>query len=62
MSADLRVETELRMREILAEAGLPEPDDVEYGESSIWLRWDEQKLVIEINQIPAADPEPPPPF
>jgi hypothetical protein len=50
------------MREILADAGLPEPDEVEYGESSIWLRWDEQKLVIEINRIPVGDPEPPAPF
>jgi hypothetical protein len=47
------------MRAILAEANLPEPDEVEHEGSSIWLRWYEQKLAVEIADIPDG---PPPPF
>jgi hypothetical protein len=57
MAVDPREETEARMREILGEAGLPEPDQVEYGEGEIALRWYEQKLEVVIDEIPAvADP------
>jgi hypothetical protein len=56
MAMDQREWTERRMRAILTEAGLPQPDDVEYGEASIWLRWHEQKLVVEIDEIPDGPP------
>jgi hypothetical protein len=59
MTSDQHEWTERRMRAILFEAGLPAPDEVEYDESSIWLRWHEQKLAVEIADIPAG---PPPPF
>jgi hypothetical protein len=56
MSADPRQETEARMRDIVREAGLPEPDRVEYEESSIFLYWDEEKLVVEVDEIPVDPP------
>ena len=50
-------QAETKMRELLDEAGLPEPDDVEYGERSVYLRWIEQKLEVAID---LDDPEPKP--
>ena len=50
-------QAEAEMRELLDEAGLPEPDDVEYGERSVYLRWIEQKLEVAID---LDDPEPEP--
>jgi hypothetical protein len=47
------------MRAIVARAGLPEPDRVEHREASIVLFWDDQKVAVEIDEIPAG---PPPPF
>lgn len=43
------------MREILEEAGLPEPDEVRYGDGEIVLRWYEQKLEVVIDEIPDVD-------
>ena len=37
------------MRELIHESGLPAPDRVEYEELSIYLYWDEQQLVVEID-------------
>ncbi|HEX8051918.1 MAG TPA: hypothetical protein VF517_02930 [Thermoleophilaceae bacterium] len=51
-------EAERRMRAIVADAGLPEPDDVEYEDTSIFLYWHEQKLVVEIADIPVTPPGP----
>jgi len=48
-------QAEAKMRELLDDAGLPEPDDVEYGERSVYLRWIEQKLEVAID---LDDPEP----
>jgi hypothetical protein len=60
------------MREILRDAGLQQPDEVQYGEACVWLVWHEQKLVIQIDEIPrgcgespaapAAAPGPPDPL
>jgi hypothetical protein len=47
-------EAEARMRELLDDAGLPEPDNVEYGERSVYLRWIEQKLEVAIDLEPRA--------
>ena len=38
--------TERRMRQLLDDAGLPEPDGVDYGEDSIALIWFESKLIV----------------
>jgi hypothetical protein len=47
-------DAELRIREIAASAGLPEPDEVIHhvDEEELELRWYEQKLavVIELNR------------
>jgi hypothetical protein len=56
MPLDQRDWTERRMRAIIADAGLPEPDEVEHHESSILLLWHEPKLAIEIDEIPAGPP------
>ncbi|MFL5911915.1 MAG: hypothetical protein ACJ768_15235 [Gaiellaceae bacterium] len=37
---------ERRMRQLLDDAGLPEPDEVDYGEDSIALIWFESKLIV----------------
>ena len=55
MSGDPRATAEARMREILAEAGLPEPDEVEYRDGEIALRWYEQKLEVVVDGIPDVD-------
>ena len=52
MPIDLRHETEAHIREVLAQAGLPAPDEIVYGEGGITLLWHEQKLCITIDDIP----------
>jgi len=52
VAIDERHATELRMRELVREAGLPEPDEVEYRDTSIVLFWHEEKLVVEVDEIP----------
>ena len=37
------------MRDLLEREGLEQPDEVEYLEASIALRWNERKLVVEID-------------
>jgi hypothetical protein len=39
-------EAEHRMRELLRDNGLPEPDSVLYETDEAVLRWDERKLVV----------------
>lgn len=43
-------DAELRMREIVAQAGLPEPDEVNHHpeEEELELLWHEQKLCVVI--------------
>jgi hypothetical protein len=59
VTVDQRDWTERRTRAIAAEAGLPEPDEVEHRDSSIVLLWHELKLAVEVDEIPGG---PPPPF
>jgi hypothetical protein len=42
-------DAERRMRALLPEAGLPQPDDVEYRERSVVLLWHETKLAVVID-------------
>ena len=37
------------MRELLAEAGLPDPDEIEYGQACIRLLWHDQKAAVVID-------------
>jgi hypothetical protein len=55
MGTDPREAAEARMREILEQAGLPEPDEVEYDDGEIALRWYEQKLEVVVDGIPGVD-------
>ena len=41
-----QIDAELKIRELLDEAGLPEPDRVEYGYTCIRLFWDDTKTVV----------------
>jgi hypothetical protein len=43
------------MRELITGAGLPQPDEVEYGEACIWLYWHDSKLVVKVDEIPMGD-------
>lgn len=50
-----KVQAEVRMRELIDEQGLPEPDAVEYGHTCIRVFWHQSKtmLVIDIDEPPA---------
>jgi hypothetical protein len=40
---------ELAMRRLLDENDLPQPDTVEYGHGTVWVRWNDRKLVVAID-------------
>jgi hypothetical protein len=44
-----KIEAEKRMRDLLEESGLPQPDDVEYGFTCIRLFFNESKTVVVID-------------
>ena len=44
-----KVQAEIRMRKLLEDAGLPEPDRIEYGYTCIRLIFEEPKLVVVID-------------
>jgi hypothetical protein len=44
-----KIETEKRMRDLLQEAGLPQPDHVEYGFTCIRLFFERTKQVVVID-------------
>jgi hypothetical protein len=44
-----KIEAEKRMRDLLEESGLPQPDYVEYGFTCIRLIFEESKLVVIID-------------
>ena len=50
-----KVRTEMRVREMVADNGIPEPDYVEYGYGCIRVFWVEPKvvLVVDIDEVPA---------
>jgi len=50
-----KIAADVRMRDLLAEAGLPEPDEIEYGESCIRLIWHSQKTAVVIDLEPGAE-------
>ena len=49
-----KIEAEASGRKMLADGGLPQPDDVEYGHTCIRFLWNDQKvaLIIEIDEPP----------
>ena len=44
-----KTEAEAKMRDLIADNGLPEPDAVEYGFTCIRLLWHEPKLAVVID-------------
>jgi hypothetical protein len=50
-----KIEAEHKMRELIAQGGLPDPDHVEYGYTCIRLIWLEQKLAVVIDIDPPPD-------
>jgi hypothetical protein len=46
---DQKHQAERRMRELLDRAGLPEPDEVEYGHACIRLLWHDRKVAVVID-------------
>jgi len=49
-----KIAAEVKMRELIEEKGLPEPDMIEYGYTCIRLFWNEPKivLIVDIDEIP----------
>jgi hypothetical protein len=47
-----KIDAELKVRELLDEAGLPQPDRIEYGYTCIRLFWEDTKsvVVVEIDE------------
>jgi hypothetical protein len=54
-----KVKCERKMRSIIEASGLPEPDEVEYGYTCIWVIWNEPKVAlrIDIDEDPDLDYE-----
>ena len=52
-----KIEAEKRMRDLLADGGLPQPDAVEYGFTCIRLFFEDTKtvVVIDIDEPPAGE-------
>jgi hypothetical protein len=52
-----KIRTEMRVREMVADNGIPEPDYVEYGYGCIRVFWVEPKvvLVVDIDEVPAEE-------
>jgi hypothetical protein len=36
-------------RALLDDHGLPQPDEVEYGQACIWLKWHQEKFCVELD-------------
>jgi hypothetical protein len=54
-----KIDTETRMRKLLEEGGLPQPDRVEYGYTCIRLFFEDSKTVVVIDiDEPADDVDP----
>jgi hypothetical protein len=52
-----KIEAENRMRDLLEESGLPQPDHVEYGYTCIRLFFNQTKQVVVIDIDEPTDPE-----
>lgn len=53
-----KIEAETRMRDLLAENGLPEPDHVEYGYQCVRFYFSQAKRVVVIDIDDPGDAEP----
>jgi hypothetical protein len=54
---DRKQQAERRMRQLLDDAGLPAPDEVQYGEVCIRLLWHDRKVavVVELDDFEEID-------
>ena len=43
------VRAEQSLRSLLEENDLPQPDSVEYGYGTVWVRWHDRRLVVAID-------------
>jgi hypothetical protein len=43
------VRAEHSLRSLLEENDLPQPDTVEYGHGTVWVRWNDRRLVVAID-------------
>jgi hypothetical protein len=50
-----KIAAERRVRALLVEHGMPEPDEVEYGFTCIRLYWRETKVVLVVDIDPPPD-------
>jgi hypothetical protein len=50
-----KIETERRLREILDDGGIPQPDEIEYGETSIRCLWRDVRKAMIIDIADLAD-------
>ncbi len=46
---DIKHKAERRMRELLDAAGLPGPDEIEYGNECIRLLWHDRKVAVVVD-------------
>lgn len=44
-----KIAAEVKVRELLAEQGIPEPDQIEYGEDCVRLFWEGPKVVLVVD-------------
>lgn len=44
-----KISCEQKVRAIIERGGLPEPDEIEYGSTCIWVLWYEPKLALQID-------------
>jgi hypothetical protein len=54
-----QIDAELKIRELLDEGGLPQPDRVEYGYTCIRLFWDDTKSVVVVDIDEPVEPAAP---
>jgi hypothetical protein len=50
-----KIKCEQKVRAMLDSNGLPEPDEIEYGYTCIWVIWQESKLALRIDIDPDPD-------
>jgi hypothetical protein len=44
-----KIKCEQKVRAMIESSGLPEPDEIEYGYTCIWVIWEEPKLALRID-------------
>ncbi len=55
-----KIKAETMVRELIAENGLPEPDDIEYGFTCIRVLWNDPKVALVVDIDPPTEDLPTP--